>query len=265
MKFNLLTATALSAVLMVSSCKKDENHDDLKGSGPITFEFESRAGSAPLAFGTNYVTANGDTVNFSTFKYYLSNFVLVKSDGTEYVVPQDSCYHLVDHSVEASKSLTLNNIPAGEYTGIKYMIGVDSLRNTMDVSKRTGDLDPAGVGADMYWSWNSGYIFYKIEGTSPQSTETGNIFMFHVGGYGGYSSPMPNNTRTVALTSVEPAEVGEGHAPEVHIYADALEAFKTPTTYSIASGAVVHMPMQGTTFANNYADMFILDHVHNDH
>jgi PKD repeat protein len=166
--------------------------------------------------------------------------------------------------VGESKELTLNGIPAGKYTGVKFIIGVDSARSTMDVSKRTGDLDPAAGGSDMYWSWNSGYIFYKIEGTSPQSTEMGNMFMYHIGGYGGYSSAVTNNIRSVSLTAPEAIEVGKDRAPEVHMYADVLEAFKTPVTYSIAAGAMVHMPMDGAVFANNYADMFTINHVHNE-
>lgn len=263
MKKAILYFSLFSSLFIVSSCKKEK--DELTGKGPVTIELDNRAGAAPFAFGTNYVTAAGDTVNFSKFIYYVSNFVLVKDDGSEYVVPQSTCYHLVDESNAATKSITLNDIPAGKYTGIKYIIGVDSMRSTMDVSQRTGDLDPAGAAADMYWSWNSGYIFYKIEGTSPQSSEAGNIFMYHIGGYGGYSSATTNNIRNVSLTSAEAMEVGEGHHPEAHIYADALQAFTSPMNYSIASGAVIHMPSMGAMIANNYADMFTLDHVHNEH
>ena len=264
MKQSCLFAALLGALSIISSCKP-EDHDALTGKGPVTIELENRAGAAPFAFGTNYVTAGGDTVNFATFKYYVSNFVLVKDDGSEYVVPQAGTYHLVDAAVTGSNSITLADIPAGKYTGIKYIIGVDSLRSTTDVSQRTGDLDPAGAGADMYWSWNSGYIFYKIEGTSPQSTEVNNVFMYHIGGYGGYSSPMTNNLRNVSITSAEALEVGEGHSPEAHIYADVLQAFTSPVNYNIASGAVIHMPAMGAVIADNYADMFTLDHVHNEH
>jgi hypothetical protein len=263
MKKHFLIITAIAALFTISSCKKDK--EELTGKGPVTIFLDNRAGTDVFALGTNYKTAAGDTVNFTKFKYYVSNFVLVKADGSEYVIPQTSTYKLVDAAVPASQEFTFNDIPAGKYTRIKYVIGVDSLRSTTDVSQRTGDLDPAGTGADMYWSWNSGYIFYKIEGTSPQSTEAGNIFMLHIGGYGGYSSPGPNNIRNVSIVSTEALEVGEGRSPEAHIFADVLQAFTSPTNYSLATGAVIHMPIAGATIANNYADMFTLDHVHNDH
>lgn len=263
MKKQIITVFTASIILLgMNACKKEK--EELVGKGPVTIQIDNKAGSSAFAFGTNYTTAAGETVNFTMFKYYVSNFVLVKEDGTEYVVPQNTCYRLVDESVPSSKTITFNNVPAGKYTGVKYWIGVDSLRSTMPVADRTGDLDPAGVGADMYWSWNSGYIFYKIEGTSPQSSEVGNVFQYHIGGYGGYSTPTTNNLRSVSLTSIEPIKVGEGKNPEVHVYADALQAFTSPMNYSIASGAVIHMPTMGAMIANNYADMFTLDHVHND-
>lgn len=261
MKNKLILAAILLSLISVTSCKKEPA---ITGKGSVTIHFDNRAGASDFAFSTNYTTALGETVNFSTFKYYVSNFVLVKGDGSTYVIPQNETYHLIDESVDSSTEITFDNIPAGDYNSLKYIIGVDSLRSTTDVSQRTGDLDPAGVGADMYWSWNSGYIFFKIEGTSPQSTEMGNMFMYHIGGYGGYSSSITNNIRNVSISSAEAIQVRESKNPEVHVYADVLQAFTSPVNYSIASGAIIHMPDMGATIANNYADMFKIDHIHND-
>jgi plastocyanin len=205
MKNQFLFATLLLSIIFISSCKKE---DTLTGNGPVTIHFDNRAGADDFAFSTNYTTAAGDTVNFTKVKYYVSNFVLVKSDGSQYVIPQSETYRLIDEAVDSTQEITFNNIPAGDYTSVKYIIGVDSLRSTTDVSQRTGDLDPAGGGADMYWSWNSGYIFFKIEGTSPQSTEMGNMFMYHIGGFGGYSSAM-------ALTILETLRFHSSEAIEV--------------------------------------------------
>lgn len=262
MKNQFLFAALLLSLTFITSCKKG---DELKGNGPITIHFDNRAGSADFALNTNLTIASGETINVSLLKYYVSNFVLVKSDGSEYKVPQDGNYFLIDESVDSTQEVTLENIPAGDYTGFKYVLGVDSLRSTMDVSQRTGALDPAGAGADMYWSWNSGYIFFRIDATSPQSTEAGNLCFFHVGGYGGYSTPSTNNIRTISISSTEAAEVREGKNPEVHVYTNILEAFTNPVNYSIATdGAAFHMPASAVKMADNYTDMFSVNHVHND-
>ncbi|HLP51946.1 MAG TPA: MbnP family protein [Chitinophagales bacterium] len=255
-------AIAFILFTSVSSCKKEDT--GLTGNGPLTLHFDNRVGNDNFIMNTDVTIESGETINVSNLKYYVSNFVLVKEDGSEYTVPQEGNYFLIDESVDSSLEVTLQNIPAGNYTSIKYILGVDSLRSTMDVSQRTGALDPAGAGSDMYWSWNSGYIFFRIDATSPASTEVGNMCMFHVGGYGGYSTPSANNIRNITLSAPQTIHVRENENPEVHIFADILQAFKSPQVYSIATdGAVFHMaPGSGTKMANNYVDMFTIDHVH---
>lgn len=78
---------------------------------------------------------------------------------------------LVKESDKASQTVKLNDVPAADYVSLTYTVGVDSAKSVADVSKRTGVLDPASYGTDnMYWSWNSGYIFFKMEGNSDNIT-----------------------------------------------------------------------------------------------
>ena len=35
----------------------------------------------------------------------------------------------------------------------------------------------------MFWTWNSGYIAFKMEGRSPESGEPAHTFSYHIGGY----------------------------------------------------------------------------------
>ena len=261
-------AFLVATTMFLSSCHKDKAQPDL-GSGPITLHFDSQAGSDEFAFGTNYVTANGDTVNFSKFNFFVSNVVFVKTDGSTYTPPKDSTYRLVVESLEESHDLTINNVPSGDYTGVKFVIGVDSLKSVSDISQRTGDLDPAGAASDMYWTWNSGYIFYKVEGTSPQAPYDpmmmGKMFFYHIGGFGGYTTADVNNLRNVSLTYAgEAAHAGKGKAPEIHIYADALQLWKSPTPFTIAAHPGIMVDPFSSTVADNYKGMFTIGHIHND-
>jgi hypothetical protein len=124
-------ALMLSAAVFFTSCHKDEVID---GFGDVVIEMDNIAGSSSLAFGSKYVTANGDTVQFSTFNYYVSNFVLVNENGTEYVIPRDSSYFLCKHDDPASREITLRNVPAGNYKAVKFIIGVDSLKSVSRAS-----------------------------------------------------------------------------------------------------------------------------------
>ena len=69
-------------------------------------------------------------MNFSLFKYYVSNFIFNKEDGSSYTVPKDSCYFLIDESEAASQTVEFNNVPAGKYVSVSFTIGVDSLKST---------------------------------------------------------------------------------------------------------------------------------------
>lgn len=111
-----------------------------------------------------YKNEHGDVYKISVFKYYVSNFKLYKKDGQVITLPQS--YFLIDASDKASQSINLENIPEGNYSKMSFIVGVDSLHNV--TGAQTGALDPAN---GMFWTWNSGYIFVKLKGTSPQAPE----------------------------------------------------------------------------------------------
>ena len=100
---------ALLITFTLTNCKKTE--EEVKGLGDVVIEMDNHAGDEILEFGKSYVTAGGDTVKFSTFNYYVSNFVLIKDDGTEHVVPKDSCYFLCKHDDVDSRELVLHKLP----------------------------------------------------------------------------------------------------------------------------------------------------------
>lgn len=127
--------------------------------------FEHVVGKAPLQLGsTTYTNADAETFIVSTLNYYVTNIRLQRKDGSEYVIPQDSRYFLVRASDPATPLITLRRVPVGAYSGVSYLLGVDSLRNTLGVDRRKGVLDPGGHQGGMYWDWNSGYIHFKLEG-----------------------------------------------------------------------------------------------------
>lgn len=255
----------LSVLVFIISCKKD---DVISGSGSLTVEFDNVANGSSLVLGDNYINDQGETMKFSAFNYYVSNFSLVKTDGTVYTIPKDECYFLIKEDGGENSEIELKNIPAGDYKEVRFMIGVDSLKSISPTSERIGVLDPAGEGAGMYWAWNSGYIFVKAEGTSPQApfdnTTNSNRFRYHIGLFGGYSSPTLNNIKTVAMNGgSEYATVRTNVSPNFHIKVDIMEMFKTPNKMSIATNPTVMVSPLSALVSANYTDMFKLDHIHN--
>lgn len=254
---------SILSVFFVGCDNDDAVNPNEKGS--LKIEFDNRSGEEDLELDVDYTNSSGETFRISKLNYYISNIRLRTTSGTEFIVPQDSSYFLVMEDQAESQVITLYNIPAGDYNEVTFMIGVDSLRSTMDISKRTGVLEPKPGHDGMYWTWNSGYIFFKMEGTSPAApTEQENKFYYHIGGFGGYDSPTLNNIRetTISMGSAR-AEVRANKTPQLHLHADVQEFFKTPNQFTIGEYSLVMFSEFSTKVSENYVNMFKYDHVHN--
>ncbi len=257
----------LSAVLIpfLYSCTNDSAEYDDTAKADLSVEFDNIVGSSDLQLSTgSYTNAAGDSFNITKLKYYVSNFKLTKTDGTVYTVPQDDCYFLIDEA-DASTHAPVLHVPEGEYKTLSFVLGVDSLRNASDISQRTGVLDVSAAGADMYWSWNSGYIFFRLDGTSPVIISGGSVFQYHIGGFGGYTTPSVNNLRTITLdlSARGTAKVKTGKETNIHLMVDILKALSGSTTMSFASLPMIHSAAAGTPVCNNYVNMFSHDHTEN--
>ena len=258
----LLSAGLLS--LAVWACTADLN-PSLNPASPGTLQlaFDNVVGNQDLQLNAGtYRNASGESFTPTAFNYFVSNIKLTRTDGREYIVPQDSSYFLIKENVPASQTITLQNVPAGSYKSVSFVIGVDSLRSTMDIGQRTGVLNPAGdhtSGSGMYWSWNSGYIFLKLEGTSPSAPTdaTGeNTFRYHIGFFGGRDTRTINNLKTVPIPfGNDRVTVTAKQRPTVTIQADVLRLFDGSATISIAKNPEVMVSLYSATVATNYAQM----------
>lgn len=268
---NTIFIASIITLLAFTACKKDTTGPAYSESNlaSLSVEFDNIVGSQNLALNTtNYTNAAGETYNVQLLQYFISNIKLGKADGTVYTVNQDSSYFLIKEADAATRFAKLQ-VPQADYTTLTFTLGVDSLRSTMDISKRTGVLDPSGGHDDgMYWGWNSGYIFLKMEGTSPQAPvdPTGiHKYRYHIGGFGGYSAPTINNIKTITidLTGRGIAQVRKGRTANIHLMADISKVLSGSTTVSIAANPQVMFGTYSSDIANNYAGMFTHDHTEN--
>lgn len=135
-----------------------------------------------------------DSVTIQQLIFYVSE-VKVYNKG-ELVVEESESFHLVDFNTSGSATFRLempNNVPWDE---IHFAIGVDSAYST--VGALGGALDPTN---GLYWTWNSGYINFKLEGTHPALKTHNHLFDYHLGGF---MQPYPTLQRFVF--PVKPAE-----------------------------------------------------------
>lgn len=227
----------------------------------LTLQFDNRvAGRKLLTDTVSYATPQGDTLTVSRLQYFISNIMLRKASGEPWALPKAGNFFLVKQSDDTSRRIVID-VPAGVYKEISFLIGVDSLSSTLPVEQRTGVLDPAqgmSGGEGMYWTWNSGYIFFKLEGSSPSvpRDKTGfREFEYHIGGYGGYNTPTINNLRRVTLPLPErsPLRMRAGRKSVVHIRFDVATVLKG---IDLATQHHIMLAPASSRIADNYANAF---------
>ncbi|REE24533.1 hypothetical protein DFQ09_104305 [Winogradskyella pacifica] len=164
----------LSAAVLVAfmSCSSD---DDNRVANNVTLEFSNTFNSTPIVLGaatSAEATVNtsdaGQVHHFSELKYVVSNIRLIKANGTEIpynVNNLDTGATVVNQAKPETLSYVLSDIPVGDYTEIKFGLGVRSDLNTLDQVSFPTFYDNAGSNdTEMHWEWGTGYRFTKIEG-----------------------------------------------------------------------------------------------------
>ncbi|MGE0560756.1 MAG: MbnP family protein [Flavobacteriales bacterium] len=141
----------------------------------ITIVFNPKFNGDKLELDKQY-NFNNDTIAVSNLKFYISSIQFFKDDTLTYTIAKQ--YHLLN--IENTSSLTISD-SIDLLSSFNYMVfnlGIDSITNVSGVFGN--DLDPTN---GMYWTWQSGYINFKLEGTSMLCKARNNVFQFHLGGY----------------------------------------------------------------------------------
>jgi len=141
----------------------------------LEIELVATFNGIPIKKNKWYVTKRSDSIQLTSLKFYLTNFKLL----TPTLVASVSEMNLLIDGFQ-KKAFKLNFL-VDKITKNNRLIcdlGVDEAHNTSGAN--AGDLDPIN---GMFWSWQSGYINFKIEGVSPSCNTRKNKFQFHIGGY----------------------------------------------------------------------------------
>jgi hypothetical protein len=261
LKFLLLAFLSL----IIISCDKSEESTDTPGTGgnggnnttyapgKVELDFSNMANThgVDISGATAYANSLGQAFRVSKFRYYVSNIVLIKDDGTEYNVPD--IYHLVDESLTASRKINCYNVPGGKYTGCRFLLGVDAGR--VAAGNFTGDLDPSN---GMFWSNTDGFVAMELNGTTNYSPDS--TYAFKIGGIGANNAlktiTCPFNGQTLIVNGTRNATV--------HLFAEILDAFRVPQNINFINTHHISAPgTQAMMLADNYSDMIRFDHLHN--
>lgn len=146
-----------------------------------------------LAFETA-VTESGATrienleVRWSRLDFLLSHLSLRKTDGNWLSIKGWTEYLSL---CGERASIQVDNIPSGEYTHIKFAVGLDPATNSSNPFQYPPDHPLNPNLNNLHWGWQGGYIFAALEGhfrpSMPDNSDSGKPwtgFSYHLGGDG---------------------------------------------------------------------------------
>ncbi|MGB1247745.1 MAG: MbnP family protein, partial [Chitinophagales bacterium] len=143
--FLLFTCVALLFV----SCDGDAIDGE---QGSVTLNFKADYNGQSLMLNENY-NLNGDTILFTTFKYYVSNLSMGNQEFADILLidaaNDDNTYHY--------------ELPVGNYDNIEMGLGVDAIDNAKSPSIYANE-HPLSFMQNNYWGMLNSYVFIKIEG-----------------------------------------------------------------------------------------------------
>jgi hypothetical protein len=259
-RVNLLNLSlGLLFVTAVFSCQKELHFDkEPEKDHNLILKFLPVAtyDSVPLVLGQPYTNYFKEQYTPTGFKFYVHNFQMINTDSGRVFKPANDKYYLVDFSDSTTTEIKISIAPY-VYNRISFTIGVDSAQNVSGA--QTDALDPA---KGMFWTWNTGYIMAKLEGTSPKSPQAGK-FEYHIGGFSGADNVI--KTVNLLFPYAQNLKLKAGGESTMFITCDANDWFFNPWDIKIADNPVISTPGNlATQVAENYSKMFTVDSVAND-
>jgi hypothetical protein len=151
---------ALSIAVLVTSCGKEEIAAPAPVKKDVRFSFGLTNNGQEVELNSEVQTALGYKLNISLVRLYLSNIQLVKTNGDVVKVKDVMLYDLSD----ADSRLFTEQIPVGNYTEVRFTIGLDQATNASDPTSFDNN-HPLSNYQGMYWSMLK-YRFVVMEGTA---------------------------------------------------------------------------------------------------
>ncbi len=200
----------------------------------------------PFYLDSIYINPSGESYSINNLKFFMSDIAFSRSNTAERAAHSDAAAQgvfLVDFSaanhdtatgfVEHTTSFSMQT---GAYSDIRFSIGVPRALNHSDPTQAPY---PLNVGnTDMFWEWNSGYIFFLAEGKSSVAEDR----LLHLA-VGGDARIMPISFGDI-FNAVPLIEVKENALTRIYIKLDVNKLFmnadKQPYSFKSAEASVVH-------------------------
>ena len=120
----------------------------------------------------------GETWSVTRLSYLVSGVALKTKDGTWIEVPESVAWM---NAATKRDAAVFSKVPEGEYTALRFFVGLDELENGRDPASRGPEhpLNPRLNG--LHWSWQGGYIFLALEGMWSDAAGKMSGYAYHLG------------------------------------------------------------------------------------
>ncbi len=248
----------ITLLLAFASCEKDPKL--ITGPEPTTFTFavHPKVGNAGLVLNQEVLDGEQYRILPVVFRFYVSHLTLIDENNSELEIANVG--FLDSEAVGAGEPLTFTvDIPAGNYKGIKFWVGLDSTQNASDPATFANN-HPLSLFQGTYWEWNTGYRFVMFEGyydtiqNTPGPVNTTLAFNYHTG--------LNTLYREAVLGSASvPFSVAEGESYTYSLDLDVNRVFYGAQNIDRKQGASTHTTSHyvlAEKFTENFVRAFTL-------
>ena len=177
-------SSALLSLALLTACGDDDAMmtADAGGAQSVSVAFSAQVGTEDFSCGGTYagVGLGSGTITLRDLRFYVHNVRLVRDDSVEVPLQLDETSPFQANGValldfeaggagtgcgggtpETHTTLT-GTVPAGSYQGLRFLVGVPFDQNHQDAAVAAPPLN----STSMFWNWNGGYKFIRIDGES---------------------------------------------------------------------------------------------------
>lgn len=240
-----LAVAAASALLLISSCKKDPAlptpaEEPLQ---VVKLTVKPLWNGAPFNKDSVYAAAGAQRIKTSLVKFYLADLDLIATGKVQRLFDAD-LFDVTNGPVQR-----VLHAPAGNYAALHMGLGLPYALNHRDLSTIPPDA-PTGNNSGMYWTWATMYRFVLFEGRFDSDPNGVGIppytFSLHTGGDTCYRE------RTVTL----PLVVTMDDTTRLTITVDIARFFTDgDQVLDLSEGAVWHGEPEGLPLGLKVADL----------
>jgi MbnP len=194
--------------------------------GRVTLTLDHFVGADPVVLhDIRYTNAAGNHYRIDDLRYYVSDVEFVRADASRH---STTAVHLRDEAVASTREWTIDEVPYGDYTVVRFLFGLDESHNRPD------GLPVTTPNLNMQWpaQLGGGYHYMQLDGAF--DTQAGvSAWQAHLGRLQ-RENVDPQALETHFWVEIPLALHVEGNAARVEIRMDVNGWFATPNLYDFA-------------------------------